>query len=81
MEIYNMSYYVFKNSGFKRQAFKFAIFYVLKVVCRGFKVSEIYITSPHKQLSMFEISILPLSSGSGSLALFLDCLTHRMKSL
>ena len=28
-----MSYYVFKNSGFKREAFKFAIFYVLKVVC------------------------------------------------
>jgi len=40
MEIHNMSYYVFKNTGFKRLAFKFAIFYVLTVVFRGFKVSE-----------------------------------------
>jgi hypothetical protein len=40
MEIHNMSYYVFKNAGFKRLSFKFAIFYVLTVVFRGFKVSE-----------------------------------------
>jgi len=35
-----MSYYVFKNTGFKRLAFKLAIFYVLTVLCTGFKVSE-----------------------------------------